>query len=297
VFVNNSRVQQATFVNATTLQAVIPAVLLVGSTPVQLSVRNPDAVSSAFTVPVGTAAPTVDAANIVNAATALPGSVSPGQLVAISGRNLGPDTSVSAVADGQGTIGSTLGETRVLFDGAPAPLLSVSSNQVNAVVPSSVGAKTSVMVEVEYRGQRSPAVAVGVGPASPGIFTANSAGTGQAAALNENFSPNSAANPAAAGSLIVLYATGFGLSNPAAVDGRVTPAGLTPLPSPVLPVRVEVNGVPAEVIFVGSAVGLVPSVVQLNVRLPASVTAGDAVPILLTVGAAQSRTGVTIAIR
>ena len=255
-FANNSQVVanssplQTTFVNATSLQATIPAVLAAGTTPLQLIVRNPDAVSTAFSLPVGTAAPSVAASGIVNAATGLPGAVSPGQLITISGRDFGPDRGMTAVADSNGLIGTTLGETRVLFNGTPAPILNVSANQVSAIVPSSLPASTSAQVVVEYRGRPSQPVSLGIGSTAPGLFTANSSGLGQAAALNGDFSSNAPATPAARGTVIVLYATGVGPLTPSVPDGRVTPVGTTPSVA-TLPIAVDFNGVPGEVVFAG----------------------------------------------
>jgi uncharacterized protein (TIGR03437 family) len=301
-FVSNSQLVAnnspllTTFVNATSLQATIPAVLASGTTPLQLNVRNPNAVSTPFSLPVGTATPTVAASGIVNAATGLPGAVSPGQLITITGRDFGPDRAISAVPDSNGLIGTTLSETRVLFNGAAAPILNVSANQVSVVVPSTLSASSTAQVVVEYRGRPSQPVSLGIGTAAPGIFTANSSGLGQAAALNEDFSSNAPATPAARGTVIILYATGVGPLNPPVPDGRVTPAG-TALPVASLPIAVDFNGVPGEVIFAGSAPGLISSVIQINVRVPQGSPVGEAVPVKLNVATAESRSGVTVAIR
>jgi uncharacterized protein (TIGR03437 family) len=57
-----------------------------------------------------------------------------------------------------------------------------------------------------FCGRVRPAVV----PSVPGIFTKTQTGTGQAAALNQDGSPNSEANPAARGSTVSLFATGEG---------------------------------------------------------------------------------------
>jgi uncharacterized protein (TIGR03437 family) len=295
VFAGSAKLQ-ANFLNATTLTATIPAALVTGAAPLQLIVRNPDVASQPFIVQVGTATPAIVSTGIVNTATMLPGSASPGQLVSILGRDFGPDRPASSVPDAAGVLGSMLAETRVLFDGIAAPVISVSSNQVNVIVPSALTGWPSAQVEVEFRGQRSIPVTLGIGPATPGLFTANMSGTGQAAALNQNFSPNSPANPVARGSIVILYATGYGLTNPAATDGAIASTAAPPA-NPVLPLNVTIGNTPAEVVFAGTAPGLVSGVAQLNVRVPENATAGDAVPVVLTVGAAESRAGVTIAVR
>jgi len=67
---------------------------------------------------------------------------------------------------------------------------------------------------VEYDGILAVAVTVPVLPAVPGIITTNSQGTGQAVALNQDGSLNSASNPAARGTIVILYATGEGSEVP-----------------------------------------------------------------------------------
>jgi uncharacterized protein (TIGR03437 family) len=89
--------------------------------------------------------------------------------------------------------------------------------------------------------------------------------SGPAAALNQDGSINSSANPAPAGSIIVLYATGAGVMNPPLQNGTVV-ADTTP--KPVLPVSVLFAGVSAEILYAGPAPGLVAGVLQINARIP-----------------------------
>lgn len=122
--------------------------------------------------------------------------------------------------------------------------------------------------------------------AVPVVFTANQTGTGRGAILNQNGSVNSAANPAAPGSIVVLFATGEGQTTPPGVD-RLLATG-SPLPRPVAqPTRLTVGGQEAEVVYSGAAPGLW----RINPRIPATV------PILPRVGEGTSIPGVTVAIR
>ena len=75
-----------------------------------------------------------------------------------------------------------------------------------------------------------------VAPSSPGLFTADSTGHGQAAGLNQDGTANSATNPAHVGDVIVLYATGEGQTSPAGIDGQPASA-----PAPVLPLKVTIG--------------------------------------------------------
>ena len=91
-----------------------------------------------------------------------------------------------------------------------------------------------------------------VAAANPSIFSANASGTGQGAILNNvDLSKNSASNPAARGSAVVLYATGTGVLKPAEEDGVLTPAENPPLISQ--PVTVTIGGQSANVLYQGAA--------------------------------------------
>ncbi len=102
---------------------------------------------------------------------------------------------------------------------------------------------------MEYLGIASVSQTVRVIDSSPGIFVADA--TGQGAILNQDSSPNSAKNPAAADSVISIYATGEGQTNPPGKDGVIN-ANALPLPAPDLKVSVEINGEPAEVTYAGA---------------------------------------------
>jgi len=93
---------------------------------------------------------------------------------------------------------------------------------------------------------------------------------------------------------VVLYATGVGPMMPSPTDGQV--AGNI-LEHPSLPVSVTVQGIDAEVLYAGAAPGLVEGLVQINCRVPLSVTPGVAVPVGITVGTASSPAGVVMAIQ
>lgn len=245
-----------------------------------------------LTATFSSAGPVISAAGIVNAATFVGGSVSPGLIVTIFGDKIGPAT----LAVGSGASGKfpvLLGETRVLFDGVAAPMVYVSAGQTSAIVPYSVAGKASTQVVVEYQGNASNAATVPVVAARPGLFSANSSGAGQGALLNENNTVNSATNPIARRKIVVLFGTGEGATTPAGVDGQLAN---TVFPKPNLPVRVRIGGVDAEVLYAGAAPTLVAGVLQVNVRIPAGTPDGNAVAELF-VGDAQSPATITIAVK
>jgi uncharacterized protein (TIGR03437 family) len=238
--------------------------------------------------------PALSAVGIVNAAGYQGGGVAAGEIVTIFGSAIGPPALTTLRLTPAGLVDNSLADTRVLFDGIPAPLVYVWQNQNSVVVPYTVAGKSATQVQVEFKGLKSDLVSVRVVPTVPGIFTLDSSGKGQAAALNENMTVNSANNPAPRGSIVVLYATGEGQTNPPGVDGKVV--GDT-LPRPLLPVTAQIGGVSAEILYAGGAPGLVSGVMQVNARVPNSIGSGNAVPVVLSVGNASSQQGVTIAVR
>jgi uncharacterized protein (TIGR03437 family) len=139
-----------------------------------------------------------------------------------------------------------------------------------------------------------------VAPAAPALFTANDAGTGQAAAINNIggvFSYNNAAHPASAGQYVSLYGTGFGQTDPPGQDGALTqapPAGVLPLPL-LQPVTVTIGGKPAVTQYAGGAPGIVQGVTQINVQIPSGLPAGNAA-VVVAVAGLQSQAGVTVAV-
>ncbi len=240
----------------------------------------------------GPAPPCVALNGLVNGASFLPGPVAPGEIISVFGAGLGPPNLAVFDLAGGDRIAPELAGTRVLFDGVAAPIIATISGQVNAIVPYSVAGNDAVRVRVEYQGRPTAEMTVPVAPASPAIFLQNAAGQG--AILNQDFSVNGPANRAARGSIIQIFATGEGQTDPPGVDGKVAGAIL---PSPVLPVKVTIGGREAVVHYAGAAPGLVAGVLQINAQVPDDVPAGSAVPIVIQVGDRRSPQGVTVAIR
>jgi uncharacterized protein (TIGR03437 family) len=240
----------------------------------------------------GPAAPTISPHGIVNAASYAGGKVAPGEMVTIFGSHLGPSNLVGLQLTSAGLAASELAQTEVFFDDVAAPLVYVLENQVTAIVPFEVAGQTHTVVRVRNNGLVSTAIPMAVVASAPGLFTANSTGTGQGAVLNQDQSLNSASNPAAAGSIVSLYATGAGQTDPPGVDGMFAES---PLPNPLLPVTVTIGDQEAQVLYAGGAPGLIEGVIQVNVRLPNNTPSG-AVPVVLRVGAAASQDGVTVSV-
>jgi|SRR5581483_9718536 len=231
---------------------------------------------------------------VQNAASYLTGSVSPGEIVILYGLGMGPQTLTGLQVNGAtGLLETTVAGTTVLFNGIPAPIVYTSVNQLAVIAPYEIAAAATAQILVNYQNNNVAAGMVTVAPAVPAIFTSG-AGTGQAAALNQDGSINSTSNPAAAGSIITLYLTGEGQTAPLGVDGKV--ASAAPYTTPVLPVTVMIGGQTATYSYAGGAPDEVAGVMQIDATIPLGVT-GNAVPVSVKVGTAATQNNVTIAVR
>jgi uncharacterized protein (TIGR03437 family) len=233
---------------------------------------------------------------VLNAADYTRGGVAVGDIITLFGLGLGPANLVGLQLNADRTVSRNLAGTRVLFDGVEAPIIYTSAGQVSAVVPYRLaGAKTTSLV-VEYQGVRSAPLVLPIRPSRMALFTLDSSGGGPAAALNADNSVNSAPNPVARGSVIVLYGTGLGVLQPA--PGDATLIG-TPLPLATAKVTATIGEKAAKVLYAGGAPGLVAGVVQINLEVPADTPTGAAVEVIVSVGedAYPSQNGVTIAVR
>ena len=256
------------------------------STPLPGRVRPMDTTLAAPAIGLRLAYPPV----VVNAASFAPSAVSPGEIVTLYGSNLGPSTLTTAQLDSSGQkLSTSVAGTRVFFDNDPAPIVYTSAGQVSVIVPYSVQGKTSVSVIPFYNNALQDTMTVPIADAAPGIFTADGK---QAAAINPDGSYNSASNPAARGSTVVLFATGEGQTDPPGVDGLIA---TSVYPKPVLPVSVTIGGQPAALAYYGAAPDLTAGLMQLNVTIPLNIQPGNAA-VVLTVGTAGSQAGVTIAV-
>jgi uncharacterized protein (TIGR03437 family) len=168
-----------------------------------------------------------------NAATFMIGPVAPGEIMTFFGSGLGPQQAIQTQASLETPFPTQAGGVEVTFDGKPAPLLWVQDSQINAVVPWPVAGPTT-QVCATYDNVRTNCLTRSVADVAPGVFTVDGF---MAAALNQDGTVNSAANPAPAGSTVSVFATGLGPINPAQADGSLVGQ---PVPVNVFPVGLEV---------------------------------------------------------
>lgn len=229
---------------------------------------------------------------VVDGASALSNAIVPGKVVVLYGDRLGP----ASLAAGQvinGKVSTDAGGTQVLFDGIAAPILYSSAGQVAVLAPYALDGKPGTQVVVKNGSNTSDPVALEVAQVGPSVFSANTSGTGQGVILNADLSVNSASRPSEKGSVVVIYATGEGQTNPGGVDGQLANSTY---PKPARNVTVNIGGQAAEILYAGAAPTLVAGVMQINARIPANALSGD-VAVEVVVGTAKSQPGITVAVK
>ncbi len=243
---------------------------------------------------VSAGTPQFTAAGVTNAASFAAGSLAPGELIAIFGTNLGP-AAPQTIRVMNDKLTTNLGGVQVLFDGNAAPMVLASSGQVNTIVPFGIATNSTTNIQIVYNGTASAPVMVPTVESAPGIFTADSSGSGQAAALNQDYSFNSSSDPEPQNSVVTIYMTGAGQLTPAANDGSVN-ADPSALGQITAPVTAQIGGYAATVLYAGSSLGIVSGVIQVNLLIPYGVPSGTE-PVTVQIGGGASQSGVTIAVQ
>jgi uncharacterized protein (TIGR03437 family) len=163
---------------------------------------------------------------------------------------------------------------QVLVAGLDAKLVSSAASQVNFVVPATLS-PGSVTISVRAGGRELAAGRATLTPSGPAIFVLNPADPSQPGAVeNQDYSVNSSANPAAAGSVVQIFATGNG-----ALDA-----------SGSAPVQVLFGDTPAQVLY-SAPLAQYPGLWQINAQVPSGIT--GQVPLSLVASPIASN-GVTI---
>lgn len=264
-----------------------------------ITITSNGAGNSPFTIPVTlnvttplvSTGPTISA--IVSAASYDTSGFSPGAIVTIFGSALGPQNGEVFSVNSKGSLDDSLGGATVTVGGFPATPLFVQSGQVNVILPFTLGTSGQANVEVQYNNLTSAEFNIPLTPADVQIFTANASGSGPGSILNQDYSVNTAANPAAKGSVVSVYGTGGGAVKPTVTTGGVAGDILSQITSPY---SATVNGEDATVLYAGTAPSLVFGVYQFNVKLPANIPSG-AVKIVLKVGSSTSQPDVTVFVK
>jgi uncharacterized protein (TIGR03437 family) len=158
----------------------------------------------------------------------------------------------------------SIADTTLTIDGVPAPLFFASPNQINFLIPSSIGLGAATIIASNPRGEYSVGD-IEITATAPAIFTINAAGTGDAAAIATVDGVNYQAPPfdlmvGGKPNILVLYGTGF---RRAMADNPTDDNGVAES------VSVSIDGRPAKVYYAGAQGGF-SGLDQINVELPSN---------------------------
>ena len=241
-----------------------------------------------FHTPLAGPTPVFTASAVVNAASQQSTSVAPGEILTIYGTNLGPPTPQIATAGLAGTLPFALDNVQVWFGRFPGTPLIAYQGQINVVAPFDLQPGATVDLQVWYFGIPSARVSLPIVPAAPALFTRSGSGTGPVSVVNQDSGINTPSPP---GSVVTLYGTGGG-TFPDAVDGTLARHAV----KLSAPIRATIGGREAQVLYTGTAPGLVTGVFQLNVQVPEDTPPGFA-DIIVSINGQESSRGATLEVR
>jgi len=222
------------------------------------------------------AIPTPVITGIQNAASYSTGAVSPGENIVIYGTGIGPAT-LATLQVANGLVVTTIQNTQVFFDSTAAPIIYTSAGQTSVMVPHEIAGRATTQITVVFQGVKSAPLTYNVVAAVPGIYTQNLTGTGPGSILNQDNSVNGPTSGAPKGSIVQVFLTGTGDTTPALVTGLVN----TTLKTSLLNYTATIGGLPATVVYQGTAPELVEGVMQFNVTIPANAPSGP-LPIVIS---------------
>jgi uncharacterized protein (TIGR03437 family) len=178
-----------------------------------------------------------------------------------------------------------LGTTGVaLSSGALLPLLYVSNQQINVLIPYEVAVNTTQQLVVLRDNAVSVPVSTAVFNSSPAILATagNGVGQGHIYVVNSGMLTLADQNaPATAGDVLTIYCVGLGPVTPSVTSGAAAPD--SPLSYTAAPVTVTIGG---QVAPPPSFAGVTPGfagLYQIDVAVPAGVTPGNQVPVTISV--------------
>ena len=219
--------------------------------------------------------PAVPAGAVLNSASSGAGPVAPGSLISVFGSALALATQTAALTPWP----NTLGGASVAINGAAAPIYYASPTQMNVQVPYEAQNGSASLTVTAPCGTSVP-VTFQVAASAPYIFQSADA---VAITQNQDFSINSANNPAKVGSVVTVYLTGIGpLDNPVPTGA---PAPATTLSRATLPIHVTIGGFDTVVQFLGLTPGFI-GLAQANLFVP-NLSPGR-YPISITIGGVAS---------
>ena len=201
-------------------------------------------------------------------------SLVPGNVLALNGGLIGPETDVYRPLDRNGHLATEVSGYRVLFDDHPAPIWAASRDRWVVQVPIGNAEPWKTLTIVR---EGKPIVArplVGASISGPIILAGPVLIDPSFVIRNEDGTANSLDNPAPLGSVVRFLVAGVGETDPPLVEGEVTHSALA---KPKITPAVSFSlGTPlAEVISYQQAADQPAGIMEMRVRLPRTFPAND----------------------
>jgi len=204
--------------------------------------------------------------------------VAPGSLVSIYGQNLSAVNFTATTLP----LSTGMGNACMALNGAPIPLLYVSSTQINAQLPyNAIGNQT---LTIHSPGGVSSNYLFTIQPTAPSVFVGNVGGTQVATIVRaDNGQLVTPTNPIHPKDTVIVYLNGMGQTNPAVKAGQPAPA--SPLAWAAISPNVTLGGTALSVSYAGLVPGEV-GLYQINATVPSTVPTGLSIPFAISQGGA-----------
>lgn len=224
--------------------------------------------------------PQISPGGVVNAASYAPRTaVAPGSIISLFGRRL-----LATERQASLPLSRNLGGLAVRIGDVDAPLFYAGPAQVNAQVPVELGVSSAASIIVTVDGKVSPPETLFLQQIQPGVFWYMEGSVSRGAILDQFGRPVNASNAAVPGSVIQLFATGLGPTDPPMKTGE--PAPSDPPARLIGAMEATIGGVWARVEFAGLAPTFV-GLYQVNLAVPLGLPSGN-LPLVLSVGGVRS---------
>jgi len=236
--------------------------------------------TSGFTVLSGNYAAATTPPSIASVQNAADGStaVAPGGFISVYGSQM----SATNIATSQIPLPTALGESCLVVNGSPIPLLFVSGGQVNAQLPLNMGGNVSVNIHTPAGVSNNYNFVVA--SAAPAVFLSGVAGpqSGLATVFRaDNGQLVTPTNPVRSGDTLVIYLTGMGPTSPAVQAGLQTPPTL--LTSVTQAPTLSLGSSNLSIEYAGLVPGYLSGLYQINATVPKTgVVSGDNVPLVIS---------------
>jgi uncharacterized protein (TIGR03437 family) len=209
--------------------------------------------------------PLYSADSIVNGANFAPGPLAPNSIATIFGTDLAWwQEGLTAENTAAGFLPNHLADVRVYVANYVAPLIYVCPTQINFLIPGNLRTGP-VTVRVARQGVTGPEVSVTLVSAVPQFFQTQD---GYVIAQHADYSLITPDHPALAGEIIVVYATGLGMTRPNPGTGEIP--SYPGLMAALDQLRVSVAGdvlAPDRILYAGLTPGFA-GLYQINLILP-----------------------------